>query len=710
MLVIWCGALVAAESNEVVTPRTQVSLIADHDSVAPGQSFYIGLRQKLAPHWHTYWRNPGDAGSPPRVRLSLPEGVVAGDIIWPGPERIWTGPLVSYGYEREIVFPILLRIPETLASGDALVVEADADWVVCEKGCIPETGRFRLELPVSARGTPAVGEEAGALERALRRVPTLAPWTTRLRLGDAALELELTAEAGPADVGELVFLPDRWGVIEHSAPQSLQARDGRLVLEVERGPDVDPGDAVSGVIAATDAEGSTRWYAVSGAAEAMEGAGSAPVATAAIPWVSPWRAILFALLGGLILNLMPCVFPVLAIKAASLSGLSGQGLMAVRWSAVFYTAGVLLAFLALALLLLALKAGGAALGWGFQFQAPVFVALMSWLMVAIGLNLAGLYEFGAAVTGAGQGLAQKPGHLGSFFSGLLAVVLATPCSAPFLGTAMGAALAAPAPFALVLFFGMGLGLALPFALLAAFPGVAGWLPRPGLWMVRLREFLAFPMFATGAWLVWVLGKQVGDAGVAIGLGGALLVAFAVWLLGRGRGSSRVQAVARAAALLSVVLALALLPLLQTHQASGESADPQRLQPAEDSQPFSGQLLSELRAAGEPVFVNMTAAWCITCLLNERTSLSDAGVRQAMTAKGVRYLKGDWTHRDAEISAYLASFAREGVPFYAYYPAGGGEAVILPTLLTPDIVLAALEGGGGADKIINCSRGESPCLQ
>ncbi|HLL12436.1 MAG TPA: thioredoxin family protein, partial [Rubrivivax sp.] len=404
-----------------------------------------------------------------------------------------------------------------------------------------------------------------------------------------------------------------------------------------------------------------------------------------------WQAALFAFLGGLILNLMPCVFPVLAIKATSVARLSGGALREVRLAGLFYTLGVLTAFTVLASALLAVRAGGTAVGWGFQFQAPWFVMAMAWLLLAIGLNMSGVYEIGGRLSGAGQSLTAQRGHRGSFFTGLLAVVVATPCTAPFMGAALGAALAAPPPTALGLFLAMGCGLALPYALLGVFPQAARWLPRPGGWMVLLRQGMAFLMYASAAWLIWVLSRQAGDTGVLAALAGAVLIGLAAWLYGLVQQGVARPWLPRSASVLALLGTVALLPLLSDE---GGGANVQHVAGAGGGtaaatnagfEAYSHARLAQLRAEGRPVFVNMTAAWCITCLVNERTALSTEGVRQAMAQHGIVYMKGDWTNRDPAITKFLQGFGRDGLPFYVLYPPHGAEPVLLPPVLTEGLL-------------------------
>lgn len=679
LFALWLPVLAfAAESNVQNTPRTTVSLVSEYAAVSPGQELRIGLRQRLAPHWHTYWKNPGDAGSPPSITFTVPDGASVGEIAWPGPDRFIIGPVASYGYENEIVFPMMLRVPQDAQPGSQLRLDANADWVVCEKECIPEEGKFQLILPVEASARPASDEIRAAFKTADARQPQPSPWKATVSADETALQLVVKGEGiSSQSVTSALYFPDSWGIVDHVSPQTLKVEEGVLTLTAKKGQGYTPGPS-AGLLAITDGGGQKRWFAL----ELTPAAAPATDLPATLPL---WQMALFAFLGGLILNLMPCVFPVLAIKATAVAGMSGGDRRAVRLSGMFYTLGVLAAFMALALALLAVRAGGNAVGWGFQFQSPLFVTAICWLMLAIGLNLSGVFEIGGSLAGAGQDLAQKQGHAGSFFTGLLAVVVATPCTAPFMGAAIGSALVAPAYVSLVVFAMMGVGLALPFLLLGIFPAVAQRLPRPGQWMVTLRQAMAFPMYATAAWLLWVLTQQAGEAGLRLALAGIVLVGLVGWLVGLGQHARKRTWWPRGGALVGVAGLVGLMVTLHTSEPSAAPASSQAAQ----AEPYSAERLAALRAEGKPVFVNMTAAWCITCLVNERTTLSSSAVQQAMQERGVVYMKGDWTNRDPAITAFLQSFGRDGLPFYAFYPAGKAPTV-LPPVLTQTIVTDSFE--------------------
>jgi thiol:disulfide interchange protein DsbD len=668
----------AAESAAQRSPRAVASLVAEAESVAPGEPFRVGLRLRLAPGWHTYWKNAGDAGAAPEVALALPEGAAAGPVEWPAPERIPYGPLVNFGYKGEVLLPLTVAPPAGLAPGGRFAVEAEAAWLVCEQLCVPEEGRFRLDLPVAdaARPDPALAPLFAAADAAR---PRPSPWPARAALGGTAGSLALAGGGfSAAAVRGAFFFPETGGLIDNAAPQPLSFRDGDLVLGLVR-PEGAPAAVpeLAGVVALTDSAGRRAAYAVSAPVGGVpEGAAAAADATPLA------RALALAFFGGLLLNLMPCVFPVLAMKAMALARLSGAARGEVRAHAASYALGVLAAFLLLGGALVGLRAAGVAAGWGFQFTAPAFVAAMAWLMLAVGLNLSGVFSVGGPV-GAGEGLARRGGHAGSAATGALAVLVATPCTAPFMAAAVGAAMAMPPAATLAVFAALGLGLAAPQLLLGLFPGLARRLPRPGAWMERLRGALAFPMYGAAAWLAWVLSQQAGPEGLALLLAGAVLLGFAAWALGEAqRGGWRV---ARPVALVAALGAAALLPALAAAPAPAASVDT-------GTEAWSAARVSALQAEGRPVFVNLTAAWCITCQANERLVLRSAAVRSAFAAKNVAGLKGDWTRGDAAIGALLRQHGREGVPLYLLYPAGGGPPALLPELLTESVVLRALGAG------------------
>ncbi len=656
----------AAESTAVTSPRATVTLLTETDSIEPGAVFRAALRFRLAPGWHTYWFNPGDAGGPAEAMWTIGGVQTDGRIDWPAPMRIPTDPLMTFGYEGEVILPVTLTAPATL--DDAPVLEAQANWLVCADICVPEDGTFRIALQ---RGPVAHNAQADLFARADAALPRPAPFAARVTR-DLRLRIE-DPMISPRTVRDAFLFPWESGVLQNAAPQRLEVGEGWMELGLTRG-DLDFRDEKlnGSVLTLTDGGGQRSAFTL----ERVSWAESAAQPPARAEYTF-WTIALFAFLGGLLLNLMPCVFPVLAMKAVSLAKLSGAARGTVRWQALSYTAGVVASFLVLGGGLIAARAAGAVAGWGFQFSSPVFIACAAWLMVAVGLSLSGVFHVEG--TGAGQALTQRHGHAGSFFTGVLAVVVASPCTAPFMATALGAALVMPPVLALGVFAALGLGLAAPYALLGIVPALARLLPKPGAWMERLKQVLAFPMYGAAVWLVWVLSQVAGPDGVLTAGVGIVLVAFAAWLWGIGGLWPRGLALAALAGM------LALLPSLNAAASAAAPAAERR----EGVEPFSAARLAALRAEGKPVFVDMTAAWCVTCLVNERVAINVDSVRAAFAQQGIVMLRGDWTRQDPAITEFLRAHGRDGVPFYQFYPAGGSTPVELPQVLTPGIVLDAI---------------------
>jgi DsbC/DsbD-like thiol-disulfide interchange protein/cytochrome c biogenesis protein CcdA len=663
----WALPAAALESKGVSSQRATVSLVSDTDTVAAGKPFHIGLHLRLAAGWHTYWKNPGDAGAPPEVELTLPPGATAGPIAWPAPRRVAEGPLMTYAYTGDLLLPITIT-PARNAAG--ISVKAHAQWLVCREICVPEEADFQLELPPGGGAPSAQAPLFAAVDRVL---PRPSPW--HAVVGDDATLWLQGPEFSQATMVDAWFIPDTPAVIRDGAAQPLTVWQGGFTLALKPGKAFHAADGLSGILTVRDRSGLETNVTL----RATPGAVPPPP-----PTMQLQRMLGLAFLGGLILNLMPCVFPVLAMKMVGLAGMARGG---ARWQAAAYTAGVLVAFAALGGALLAARAAGAAAGWGFQFQSPVFVAAMTWLLFAVGLNLSGVFQVGTGLTRTGQGLALRSGQLGSFFTGLLAVVVATPCTAPFMGVAIAAGLAAPPAVTMLVFLVMGLGLATPYAVLAVVPALGRAAPRPGAWMELLRQALAFPMYAASAWLVWVISQEAGPTGVLGTAAGLVLLGFAAWVLGVTQtGADRGRRIGQSAAAAALLIALAVLTGIATAPDS-----PVRGVVDSASEPFTPARLAALRAEGRPVFVNMTAAWCVTCLLNERIAIGTDPVRRAFADHRVVYLKGDWTRQDPAITDYLRENGRDGVPLYVYYPPRGQPSV-LPQILTENSMLRELDRG------------------
>jgi DsbC/DsbD-like thiol-disulfide interchange protein len=602
----------AAASNVFSSPRDTLRLVSASND-APGGQLRLALEFFLQPGWHIYWQNPGDAGFAPVV--AAPPPVTVGALEFPAPELLVQGPIGAYVLSGHVVLPFTAQN----LSGQ---VQLKARWLVCADICVPERAEFTLALPGGASAEAALFAPATIVPSPF--AATLAPDGTLAVTGP-----------GRAQVAAARFFPLAPDGIVNAAPQPLSFTATGLVLRLSL---AQSGVALPGILELTDPSGQMQALSIT-------------PTPAVSPGHVPYWAL--ALLGGLILNLMPCVFPILAMKACAFARLSGAGHGHIRREALGYSAGVLVSMLALAWLLLALRAGGAAAFWGFQFQSPVFVALAGWVVFAAALNLAGLFHFSA------PGFLRHVPAQNSFFTGLLAVVLATPCTAPFMATAVAAALALPLLPALEIFAALGLGLAAPVLVLAFVPQLAAKLPRPGAWMLTLQRVLAVPMFATFVWLGWVLLRQSGTAGVFLLLLGAVILGLSLWR--------------------KPVLALAVLLLLPfLHGAPGPALT------LPGAQAYSAARLAALRAQNRPVFIDLTAAWCVTCLVNEHSTLLSPDVQRTFAARDITVLVGDWTDRDPAISALLATNHRAGVPLYLYYPPGRG-AKILPQILSPEMV-------------------------
>jgi thiol:disulfide interchange protein/DsbC/DsbD-like thiol-disulfide interchange protein len=672
----------------VTTEQVRAQLVVHApEGVAPGKPVWLGLAIRHQPHWHTYWKNPGDSGLPTTLQWQLPEGVTAGEIAWPTPRRLPIGPLVNYGYEDELLLPTPLTIGAGFGA-ERLDVKLRADWLVCKEVCIPESGEFALSVP-------AASSSAGhaALFDAARRAQPGAAGSASAELRDGALELRVAglpaAWAGKA----LEFFPETAGVIENAARPVTRWEGGdwvaRIALSSLRSESPQRMDAV--VVLPGQEAGVRTGFAITGAwpAAAAQPPALAPVAGAvAAPVAAPVglaMALLLALLGGALLNLMPCVFPVLSLKVLGFAG-HAHDRRALLGGGLAYTAGVVASFVGLAALLLVLRAGGEQLGWGFQLQSPGFVAALAALFTLIGLNLTGVFEFGSVLPSGAASLRARHPLVDSALTGVLAVAVASPCTAPFMGASLGAAATLPTAQALLVFAVLGLGMALPYLLASIWPALARALPRPGAWMAHFKVLMAFPMFATVVWLVWVLGQQVGIDGVAAMLGTLVAVSFVAWTLGSADLGRATRAAFGAVGALLLVATLAwMLPALHatastTAPAGGAPGAPTDKHAAA-WQPWSVQRVAELQAQGTPVFVDFTAAWCVTCQVNKRLVLTDATVLADFERRGVVLLRADWTRRDAAITAELARLGRNGVPVYAMYAPGASTPVVLSELLS-----------------------------
>jgi len=674
------------------TENVRAELLAEVGAIKPGQVFRMGLHQKLREGWHTYWRNAGDAGLPIELKLTLPPGFTAGPLIWPRPKVYDLSGVVSYGYENEVL--LMLEVtPSATSPPDTIRITAEATWLVCEDVCIPEEAKFAIELAVSPEGRAAPTEVQRLFDAARRAVPLASPWSARYgvaRNGDPTVVID--AKGLQADrLSELYFFPADWGVAAHMPRQNIVIGPDSIRIPMRKGDGKGkPPETFAGTLVMTEQTGDAKTVQAFDVTAKFDASFQPPPlsTSAAQSELDLWEALLFALLGGMILNLMPCVFPVLAMKAASFAQFAGASRRRVRMDGFAYGGGVLLSFAVMAAILAIIRHVFGGVDWGFQFQNPVFTLLMAYLFFVIGLNLSGVFEIGGSFVGVGQGFAAREGSSGSFATGVLAVVVATPCTAPFMAAALGFALTQPVPVLVAVLLAMGVGFALPYVALTLTPALQKVLPRPGTWMIRFKQFLAFPMYASAVWMIWVLVQQSGADSVLYALGGMVLIGFAIWIWISGMAAGRMALFGRAAVLLALGTALAATVKLQPGEAASTEATGSGVV-MEGWEKFSRIRMNDAVAKGKPVFVDFTAAWCITCLANERAALETTATRRAFEQAGVVKLKGDWTKRDAEISSVLKEYGRAGVPLYLYWPPGAHEPRVLPQVLTEALVLSEL---------------------
>ena len=682
----------AAPGAVVTTPQVRAELVAHApEGIAAGRPLWLGLKIDHQRHWHTYWKNPGDSGLPTTLTWTLPTGVAAGDIEWPTPSKLPIGPLMNYGYEGTLLLPVAVTVPQGFQAG-TLNVRLRAEWLVCKDVCIPEEGEFTIDVP--AQAATAGHAELFAAARDARPQP-LPDARATAAVEDGALLVRVAGLPADWQGRQLTFFPETPGVIANAAQPQARWQDGewtaRVPLDAQRSESPSAMPVV--LAAAGQAAGrlvqlavTTPWPAVAAAPAALPAPGAAGGAAPPAPTAPPIGlalALAFALVGGVLLNLMPCVFPVLSLKVLGFAAHGGERRTRVA-GGVAYTVGVVLSFVALAALLLALRAGGEQLGWGFQLQSPAVVAALAALFTLIGLNLAGVFELGSVLPGAVAAARARHPVVDSLLTGVLAVAVASPCTAPFMGASLGLAVTLPAGQALAVFATLGLGMALPYLAAAVSPGLARLLPRPGVWMAHFKTLMAFPMFATVIWLVWVLGQQVGIDGAAALLALLLALAFAAWALGSPTLGPRARGGFGAASLLLMAAALFwAVPALRQEAAA-------QVPRADDAwQPWSADRVAQAQAAGQPVFVDFTAAWCVTCQFNKRTTLARPDVQAAFAEKQVLLLRADWTRRDAAISAELTRLGRSGVPVYALYSPGAAGPRLLSEILSSDEVRGAL---------------------
>ena len=693
----------ASVSNDIITDHARSRFVTEFDQASPGKTVWVAFQQELATGWHVYWENPGDSGLPLDIRWTLPEGVSAGDVVYPIPERIPVGPLANYGHHDAPVFLVPLKINQEFEPGE-YQLEAAATWLICEEICVPEEGHFAFTLHV-ADEYKIDPTSISLFKEARRALASSFPGDAVFQQTPDGILLELTFDEIDAEhFAAAYFFPLENGLVEPSAPQFVEVADDKITFLMKPGFGFS-GDQltnIEGVVASAD-KGAKAAFSVkavksTNALKAPENASFAIDETAAgnespISQISSGdRAsknvgsvallLLGALVGGAFLNLMPCVFPIVFIKATTLMNAAQCQEANKKRDGLLFMAGVLTAFAILGGFLLLLRAGGAELGWGFHLQSPVVVLISAYILFAVGLNLFGFFEIGESLQKCGNAASPKQGPWGSYFTGVLAVLVAAPCVGPFLGAPLAAAVLLPPLIGFLIFIAMALGFAAPYVALSFSPGLGKLLPKPGSWMLVLKQALAFPVFAAAAFFLWVLVQQAGEKGLSVALAGALLLAIAAWLFQHSKQEGGKSFVIRIVSVLILAcsVGLALSVKAESVVSNADDVDGRRYGAFSDVRSFSPDLVEEIRAGGRGVFVDFTAAWCVTCQFNKITIFSKASVRDAFDASNVALLVADWTLRDPEITKNLQQFGANGVPLYVYYPATGAP-IVMSTPLT-----------------------------
>lgn len=699
VLMLLTGGGQDAAAVPVRTAHVEAQLLSEVEAIQRGRPFWVALQLKLKPNWHVYWRNAGDAGLPTTIEWQLPAGFTAGEIQWPYPERFPFGGFVNFGYSDEVNLLVKIQPPANLSPGEKVTLRAKADWLVCEEICVPESAEIPLTLPV---------EEMVRVNKAL--APLFAETRARLPLKKSDWQIQVTLQdtllvllASPpqwatGELKEITFFPYDENIIHYDAPQRLQKVGNAYQLFLPLSPEreKDPQE-IRGVLVS---DGGWRGPGSERALEVQVKVSDELAVSPAVVNKNPeignlGLALAFAFVGGMILNLMPCVLPVLSLKILGFVNQAGEDRKKVFLHGLLFTAGVVVSFWILAGTLLLLRAGGEQLGWGFQLQSPAFIVTLSIFLFLFGLSLFGVFEIGTSLTTLGQSTAQSSGVLGSFLGGVLATVVATPCTAPFMGSALGFALSQPAPAAMGIFTALGLGMATPYVVLASSPRLLRFVPKPGPWMETLKQFMGFLLIATVIWLAYVLNGQVGSMGVFILLIALFFTALGGWIWGRWGSVMKGQSIRITAMVIAAVLILA--SMAGSIRAIDRLTPEQRLNTSVNSpggiqwQNYSPELVQKLKQEGKPFFIDFTARWCLSCQVNKKVAFGSDAVQKAFAEKGVVAIIADWTSRDESITRALAEYGRNSVPLYVLYNGNpDSEPIILPELLTPGLVLEALE--------------------
>lgn len=648
------------------TGQSSVTLLTESNQVGGEETLLVGLEFNLSPGWHTYWENPGDSGEGASIKWNLPSGFKASTILWPGPKRIPVEPLMTYGYEDKALLLTEIKSPKEFSN--PVKISAKINWLTCKDICIPQEGQVDMTL---IKGPKVANQFTSKLKEVALTVPKNFPSPYRVSVINEKIFLQFEKE-GSRNISEAYFFPKEYGLVNYTADQKLERNDNSFSLELSSAEVQLKTNTLKGVLK-LKVDGIKEFYTLD---LPLEKNTNNPLVT-----ISLLTAIIFAFLGGIILNAMPCVFPILSIKILSFIEQSQGSKEKLFHHGLVFSAGVLTTFLAVSALLIFLRASGEAIGWGYQLQSPWVVSLLIYLFVVIGIVFMGNIVLGSSFGNLGTLVQNQKDLTSSFFTGVLAVVVASPCTAPFMGPALGLALLQPGLKSIVIFLALGIGFSLPYLILSIYPQLLSKLPKPGEWMQTLKQIMAFPMWASALWLAWVLSSQVDMQSVFAVLLGALLIALGLWLLEKTQNSASIlRRVTLIFSLGLMIFSIWLLPITSDNNSPN-------LKNEENA--FSVQKLNSLRSEQKMVFLNFTADWCITCKVNEAIALNQDKVKKVLDEKNIIYLKADWTRKDPEIASMLASYGRTGVPLYLLFPSQG-DPIILPELLTEDLLLDFLK--------------------
>ena len=648
------------------TGQSSVTLLTESNQVGGEETLLVGLEFNLSPGWHTYWENPGDSGEGASIKWNLPSGFKASTILWPGPKRIPVEPLMTYGYEDKALLLTEIKSPKEFSN--PVKISAKINWLTCKDICIPQEGQVDMTL---IKGPKVANQFTSKLKEVALTVPKNFPSPYRVSVINEKIFLQFEKE-GSRNISEAYFFPKEYGLVNYTADQKLERNDNSFSLELSSAEVQLKTNTLKGVLK-LKVDGIKEFYTLD---LPLEKNTNNPLVT-----ISLLTAIIFAFLGGIILNAMPCVFPILSIKILSFIEQSQGSKEKLFHHGLVFSAGVLTTFLAVSALLIFLRASGEAIGWGYQLQSPWVVSLLIYLFVVIGIVFMGNIVLGSSFGNLGTLVQNQKDLTSSFFTGVLAVVVASPCTAPFMGPALGLALLQPGLKSIVIFLALGIGFSLPYLILSIYPQLLSKLPKPGEWMQTLKQIMAFPMWASALWLAWVLSSQVDMQSVFAVLLGALLIALGLWLMEKTQNSASIlRRLTLIFSLGLMIFSIWLLPIASDNNSPS-------LKNEENA--FSVQKLNSLRSEQKMVFLNFTADWCITCKVNEAIALNQEKVKKVLDEKNIIYLKADWTRKDPEIASMLASYGRTGVPLYLLFPSQG-DPIILPELLTEDLLLDFLK--------------------